>query len=84
MVPDESLGFHFQAVFLLSMAALMFSRKSLCLLHILPWGILCLSAASIAFISILFPWCVSVGSGVYVFVSICSISFMKSSHFAFL
>ena len=60
----------------------MFAGRSFCLLCILPWGILCLSAVSIAFVSILFPWCASVSSGV--FVSICSISFVKSSLFAFL
>ena len=75
-----SIGFCFKRVFLLSMAALMFSSRSLCLLRILPGGILCLSAASIVFVSIFFPWCTSVGSGV--FVSVCSISSVKPSQFA--
>ena len=77
-----SLGFCFWVVFLLSMDALMFSLKSLFLLRILPWSISCLSAASIAFVCILFPWCASGGSSV--FVSVCSISFVKSSQFVFL
>ena len=76
------MGFCFQTVFLQSMAAFRFSGESLCLLHILPWGMLCLLAASIAFVGILFPWCASVGSGV--FVSVCSIFLVKSSQFAFL
>ena len=46
-----------------------------CLLRILLCCMLCLSAASIAFVSILFPRCASVGVGV--FVSVCSISFVK-------
>ena len=62
----ESPGFCFRIAFLLSMPALMFSERSLCLFRILPWGILCLSAVSIQFVSILFPWCASVGSGVFV------------------
>ena len=45
-----------------------------CLLRILPLVIMRLSAESIVFISILFHWCESVGSGV--FVSVCSISFV--------
>ena len=78
----ESIGFCFWTVFLQSMAAFIFSGESLCLLHILPWGMLCLSTVSTAFISILFPWCASLGSGVL--VSVCSISFVKSSQVAFL
>ena len=46
-------------------------------LCIVPWGILCLSSVSIPFVSILFPWWASVGSGV--FLSVCSIYFVKSS-----
>ena len=64
-----SLRFCFRTVFLLSMAALICSRSSL---RILVWSILWLSAASIASVSILFPWCTSVGNGV--FVRVCSIS----------
>ena len=76
------MEFYFQTEFLLSMAALMFSGRSVCLLRILPWGMLFLSAASIEFVSILFPCCAFVGS--CVLVRVCSISFVKSSQFAFL
>ena len=75
-------GFGFRTVFLLSMAALMFSGRALCLLHILPGGMLRLSAASIKFVCILLPWCASVDSGV--FVSVCYISFVKSFPVCFL
>ena len=51
-------------------------RKEFVFFVILPRDILCLSAGSITFVSI-FSWCASVASGV--FVSVCFISFVKSS-----
>jgi len=60
----------------------MCSGSSLCLLCIFPRGMLCLSACSMAFVSILLAVCTL--SGVCMFVSVCSISWVKFVQFAFL
>ena len=45
-------------------------------------GYVVLGGNNTVFVSILFSWCASVGSGVL--DSVCSISFVKSSKFSFL
>ena len=69
-------------MFLSFMALLIYSGKNLCLLCIFQCGMLYLSAVSIILVSSLLPWCTLVGNGV--FVSDCSISFVKSFQFAIL
>ena len=58
---DESHVFALLRLFLFMIMHTMWSGKSLQLLCILPFGILCLSAIRMIFVKIILAWCYLVG-----------------------